>query len=175
MLRVADHWYDTRKLTNELTLIYEPHVHPFLRCNIWHLRGRDKDLLVDTGLGVSSLKNAIADMIDKPVMADFPQNYQAELRTDDYQDYLINARPDENYDIKNYQLPPPVSPVTLMKEMLSTLAIKHSWYTTCRAIHPAALVYGIHLAAHSSLATPSTMANFWTRYRDRTSRTTSTP
>ena len=69
MMRVADHWYDTRKLTNELTLIYEPHVHPFLRCNIWHLRGRDKDLLVDTGLGVSSLKNAIADMIDKPVMA----------------------------------------------------------------------------------------------------------
>jgi predicted signal transduction protein with EAL and GGDEF domain len=61
MLRVADHWYDTRKLTNELTLIYEPHVHPFLRCNIWHLRGRDKDLLVDTGLGVSSLKNAIDD------------------------------------------------------------------------------------------------------------------
>ncbi|MBT4615919.1 MAG: MBL fold metallo-hydrolase [Gammaproteobacteria bacterium] len=69
MMRVAGHWYDTRKLTNELTLIYEPHVHPFLRCNIWHLRGRDKDLLVDTGLGVSSLKNAIADMIDKPVMA----------------------------------------------------------------------------------------------------------
>ena len=61
MLRVADHWYDTRKLTNELTLIYEPHVHPFQRCNIWHLRGRDKDLLVDTGLGVSSLKNAIDD------------------------------------------------------------------------------------------------------------------
>ncbi len=145
MMRVADHWYDTRKLTNELTLIYEPHVHPFLRCNIWHLRGRDKDLLVDTGLGVSSLKNAIADKIDKLVMAlathihydhvgclrefderlmyssesaamlnysefswlriaDFPQNYQAGLRTDDYQDYLINARPDENYDIKNYQV-----------------------------------------------------------------------
>ena len=61
MLRVADHWYDTRKLTNELTLIYEPHMHPFLRCNIWHLRGRDKDLLVDTGLGVSSLKIAIDD------------------------------------------------------------------------------------------------------------------
>jgi glyoxylase-like metal-dependent hydrolase (beta-lactamase superfamily II) len=69
MLRVADHWYDTRKLTNELTLIYEPQVHPFLRCNIWHPRGRDKELLVDTGLGVSSLKNAIADMIDKRVMA----------------------------------------------------------------------------------------------------------
>ena len=36
-------------------------MHPFLGCNIWHLRGRDKDLLVDTGLGVSSLKIAIDD------------------------------------------------------------------------------------------------------------------
>ncbi len=154
MLRVADHWYDTRKLSNELTLIYEPHVHPFLRCNIWHLHGRDKDLLVDTGLGVSSLKNAIADRIDKPVM-DWP---------------LLSST-----TLKTTRLPPPVSPATLMKEMLSTLAIKHSRYTTCRAIHPAALVYGIRRAAHSSLATPSTMSNFWTSYRDRTSWTTSTP
>jgi glyoxylase-like metal-dependent hydrolase (beta-lactamase superfamily II) len=69
MLQVAQHWYETRKFSNELTLIYEPHVHPFLRCNIWHLKGRDKDLLIDTGLGVSSLKDAIADMIDKPVVA----------------------------------------------------------------------------------------------------------
>ena len=69
MLRVADHVYDSRTLTEELTLLYEPHVQPFPWCNIWHLRGCDKDLRVDTGLGVSSLKNAIADMIDKPMMA----------------------------------------------------------------------------------------------------------
>lgn len=36
-------------------------MHPYLRCNIWLLRGRDKYLLVDTGLGVSSLKIAIDD------------------------------------------------------------------------------------------------------------------
>ena len=24
---------------------------PFFRCNMWHIRGRDRDLLVDTGLG----------------------------------------------------------------------------------------------------------------------------
>ncbi len=69
MLQVADQWYETKKLSDELTLIFEPHVHPFLRCNIWHLRGRDRDLLIDTGLGVSSLKDAIADLIDKPVLA----------------------------------------------------------------------------------------------------------
>ncbi len=69
MLKTVDHWYETKKVTSELTLIYEPHVHPFLRCNIWHLRGRDIDLIIDTGLGVSSLRDAIIDLIDKPVAA----------------------------------------------------------------------------------------------------------
>ncbi|XOV89856.1 MAG: MBL fold metallo-hydrolase [Pseudomonadota bacterium] len=69
MLRLADKWYDRKKISHEITLIFEPHVHPFLRCNIWHIRGRDADLLIDTGLGVSSLKQAIADLIDKPLTA----------------------------------------------------------------------------------------------------------
>lgn len=69
MLKLADHWYERKKVTDDITLIYEPHVHPFLRCNIWHLRGRDKDLLIDTGLGVSSLKDEIGDLIDKPLTA----------------------------------------------------------------------------------------------------------
>ena len=44
-------------------------MHPFLRCNIWHVRGRDADLLVDTGLGCASLKEHIGDLIDKPLIA----------------------------------------------------------------------------------------------------------
>jgi glyoxylase-like metal-dependent hydrolase (beta-lactamase superfamily II) len=52
-----------------LTLLFEPHVQPLLRCNIWHLRGRDRDLLVDTGLGVAPLREEIADLIDKPIEA----------------------------------------------------------------------------------------------------------
>ena len=69
MLKLADKWYERKTITNDLTLVFEPHVHPFLRCNIWHLKGRDKDLLIDTGLGVSSLRDEIADLIDKPVTA----------------------------------------------------------------------------------------------------------
>ena len=69
MLRIADKWYQRKRITDDITLIYEPHVHPFLRCNIWHVRGRDKDLLVDTGLGVSSLKDEIQDLLDKPLVA----------------------------------------------------------------------------------------------------------
>lgn len=52
-----------------LTLIYEPHVHPYLRCSIWHIRGRDRDLLIDTGLGLSPLRDEISDLVDKPLAA----------------------------------------------------------------------------------------------------------
>jgi len=34
MLQLADRWYEQRKISDEVTLIWEPHVHPFLRCNI---------------------------------------------------------------------------------------------------------------------------------------------
>ena len=69
MMKIANHWYEKRKITDDITLIYEPWVHPFLRCNIWHVRGRDKDMLIDTGLGMSSLRSEIAEMIDKPLAA----------------------------------------------------------------------------------------------------------
>ena len=42
-------------------------MHPFLRCNIWHIPGRCKDLLVDTGMGIQSLKDAAKDLFQKPL------------------------------------------------------------------------------------------------------------
>jgi glyoxylase-like metal-dependent hydrolase (beta-lactamase superfamily II) len=35
---------------------------------------------------------------------DFPAGYRAALRTDDYQDYLVKARPNQHYDFKDYQV-----------------------------------------------------------------------
>jgi len=68
-LQLAGNWYERKTISDGITLIYEPHVHPFLRCNIWFIRGRDTDLLIDTGLGLASLKDAIADLTDKPITA----------------------------------------------------------------------------------------------------------
>ncbi|MGB1101560.1 MAG: alkaline phosphatase family protein, partial [Pontimonas sp.] len=48
---------------------WEPHVDPLIRCNIWHVRGRDRDMLIDTGLGIASLRNASQDIFDKRLMA----------------------------------------------------------------------------------------------------------
>ena len=68
-LPIAERWFERRAVDAELTLIWEPHVHPLLRCNIWHLRGRDADLVVDTGLGVASLRDAAHDLFDKALVA----------------------------------------------------------------------------------------------------------
>ena len=49
-------WYETLRMGDDVTLIHEPWIKPFYRCNMWHVRGRDRDLLFDTGLGHFSLK-----------------------------------------------------------------------------------------------------------------------
>ena len=68
-MRLANRWFERRTLADGITLLWEPHVHPLLRCNIWHVRGRSRDLLVDTGLGVASLAAEIRDLVDKPLLA----------------------------------------------------------------------------------------------------------
>ena len=55
---VAD-WFRLRDVAPGLTQIDEPYAHEFVRGNIWWRRGRDRDLLVDTGLGVASLREAL--------------------------------------------------------------------------------------------------------------------
>jgi len=68
-LRVAERWFEHRSVGDGVTHVWEPHVIPFVRCNIWHVRGRDRDLLIDSGMGMCSLKRAIAALLEKPVAA----------------------------------------------------------------------------------------------------------
>ena len=68
-IKIADHWFERTRVDDDITLLWEPHVDPLLRCNIWHIRGRDKDMLVDTGMGICSLRDAARDLLEKNVMA----------------------------------------------------------------------------------------------------------
>ena len=68
-LAVADRWFEMSRIDDDVTLLWEPHVIPLMRCNIWHVRGRDRDLMIDTGMGVGSLREAARDLLDKPVTA----------------------------------------------------------------------------------------------------------
>jgi glyoxylase-like metal-dependent hydrolase (beta-lactamase superfamily II) len=70
MLRAsATEWYETRSVGDGVTWIFEPHVKPFWRCNIWHVRGRDRDMLVDSGMGVVSLRAQVPLVTERPLIA----------------------------------------------------------------------------------------------------------
>src|SRR6059058_4103635 len=68
-LPIADRWFERQTIDDSITLLWEPYVVPLMRCNIWHVRGRDRDLLIDTGIGVSSLLDAAKDLLTKGVSA----------------------------------------------------------------------------------------------------------
>ncbi|MGV8995794.1 MAG: MBL fold metallo-hydrolase [Parvibaculaceae bacterium] len=67
--QIHEKWFEFRKVDDDITLIWEPYADPLIRCNIWHIKGRDQDLLVDTGLGLASLKDAAKILFDKPLLA----------------------------------------------------------------------------------------------------------
>lgn len=60
-------WFQTERIRDDLFCITEAHYSPAMRANIWLVKGRDAYLMIDTGLGVSSLKQYLADAIDKPL------------------------------------------------------------------------------------------------------------
>lgn len=62
-------WYRTTRLADDVTLIAEPWIEAFYRCNIWHVRGRDRDMLVDSGMGVVSLREYVPLVTEKPCLA----------------------------------------------------------------------------------------------------------
>ncbi|MGD9999216.1 MAG: MBL fold metallo-hydrolase [Ilumatobacteraceae bacterium] len=68
-LPIAGRWFEQKRIDDAITLLWEPHVIELMRCNIWHVRGRDRDLVIDTGMGVTSLVSELADLIDRPVTA----------------------------------------------------------------------------------------------------------
>jgi len=67
MKAVQQPWFHTERIRDDLYCISEPHYTWINRANIWLIKGRDSDLLIDTGLGVSSLKLYLADILDKPL------------------------------------------------------------------------------------------------------------
>ncbi|MEO0829520.1 MAG: MBL fold metallo-hydrolase [Pseudomonadota bacterium] len=62
-------WYRVRKVGDGVTFIDEPFIHEFYRCNIWHVRGRDGDMLVDSGMGVVSLREWVPLVTERALTA----------------------------------------------------------------------------------------------------------
>ena len=64
----AERWYETIAKGEDVTLIHEPAIKPFFRCNMWHVRGRDRDLLFDTGLGQVPLRAHVTLLTGRPII-----------------------------------------------------------------------------------------------------------
>lgn len=64
-----DRWFETRHFYNGISLIHEPYVRPFYRCNMWHVQGRERDVLVDSGSGLVSLREQLPWLTERPLLA----------------------------------------------------------------------------------------------------------
>ncbi|MER9073750.1 MBL fold metallo-hydrolase [Mesorhizobium sp. M0904] len=63
-----DSWFSKTIVDANTMMLTEPFVHDFVRANIWHVRGRDVDLLVDTGMGICPLAPQIDTPAGKPLL-----------------------------------------------------------------------------------------------------------
>lgn len=64
-----DRWFEVEHLYDGVSLISEPYVRPFYRCNLWHIQGRDRDVLVDSGSGLVSLREQLPWLTQRPLLA----------------------------------------------------------------------------------------------------------
>lgn len=68
-MRVAERWFEHQTVDEGVVLITEPNVDQFLRANLFLVRGRDRDMLVDSGLGLASLREELAGLFERPLVA----------------------------------------------------------------------------------------------------------
>jgi glyoxylase-like metal-dependent hydrolase (beta-lactamase superfamily II) len=69
-LPVAERWFRSQHVTEGIALLVEDHLDTFFESNVWHVRGTDRDLVVDTGNGIGDLRGELAPLAgDRPVVA----------------------------------------------------------------------------------------------------------
>jgi glyoxylase-like metal-dependent hydrolase (beta-lactamase superfamily II) len=59
-LPVVPDWFSVTWVTGSIAMLTEPHVNGLMRANLWYMRGRERDLLVDTGNGAAPLRPVLA-------------------------------------------------------------------------------------------------------------------
>ncbi|MET7672934.1 MBL fold metallo-hydrolase [Micromonospora luteifusca] len=61
-------WYTQAEADSDVIRISEPHVNELLSANFWWLRGNDRDMVIDAGLGVVALREAIPGLFERDPM-----------------------------------------------------------------------------------------------------------
>jgi glyoxylase-like metal-dependent hydrolase (beta-lactamase superfamily II) len=68
-LPVATSWFEVEWLEADLVKVSEPHLSGLVSANLWWLRGARHDVVVDTGLGVASLRTHVPELFDHDPLA----------------------------------------------------------------------------------------------------------
>lgn len=64
-----DDWYQKSEESGPLACYTEPFADSMISANIWHLRGSERDLVFDTGLGVAPLNTGIPALFEREPIA----------------------------------------------------------------------------------------------------------
>lgn len=65
----SQEWYSSDRIDENIWKIRERHIDEGHGCNIWLVRGRDRNLLFDTGFGYVSLRRFIGEEVSRNVVA----------------------------------------------------------------------------------------------------------
>lgn len=69
-LPVAHPWFRAEEAGDAVTRLWEPYVDDLLVSNVWHVPGRDADLVVDSANGIGPLRPAVDVIVEgRPVIA----------------------------------------------------------------------------------------------------------
>ena len=74
-LPVADPWFTVEAADDGIVMLTEPHVARLWRANLFLIRGRDHDLLVDTGMGIGPLRATVAGLTERPIVVFTTHNH----------------------------------------------------------------------------------------------------
>lgn len=143
MLHKAENWFEAKDMGYGITLIQESFMDPAVGCNIWHIRGKKRDIIFDSGSGLVSLKKSFPRLFKRPIICvsshthfdHIGGSYEFENRrmhkaeahiiaiptrenttVDGYMDYsLFSALPFDGFDPDTYQVRP-APPTCLLKD-----------------------------------------------------------
>jgi glyoxylase-like metal-dependent hydrolase (beta-lactamase superfamily II) len=68
-LPVATTWFEVEWVEADLVKVTEPYLTALVSANLWWVRGADHDVVVDTGLGVASLRTHLPELFDHDPLA----------------------------------------------------------------------------------------------------------
>jgi glyoxylase-like metal-dependent hydrolase (beta-lactamase superfamily II) len=61
-------WFQMKEVEDGIFHIWEPHYRADYRCNIYLVKGSQRDMIIDTGLGLASLKDFVAPISTNPLL-----------------------------------------------------------------------------------------------------------